>query len=86
MAMNQNPLQSGEAAALLRNPERLKALLSAPETRQLMGMLNRQKGDLNLAAQKAQKGDLSSLSDMIGQLMNTREGAELAQQVQRKMK
>lgn len=86
MAKNQNPLQSQEAAALLRDPARLKALLSSPETKLLMGLLRRQRGDLNHAAQQAKQGDMSALNQMVSQLMNTKEGAELAQQVTRQVR
>lgn len=86
MAKNQNPLQSKEAAALLRDPVRLKELLSSPETKKLMGLLSQQKGSLDYAAQQAKKGDFSGLNEMVSQLISTKEGAELAQQVTKKVK
>lgn len=86
MAKNQNPLQSKEAAALLRDPVRLKELLSSPETKKLMGLLSQQKGSLDYAAQQAKKGDFSGLNEMVTQLISTKEGAELAQQVTKKVK
>ncbi|MCQ2442958.1 MAG: hypothetical protein MJ077_07605 [Oscillospiraceae bacterium] len=86
MAKNQNPLQSKEAAALLRDPVRLKELLSSPETKKLMGLLSQQKGSLDYAAQQAKKGDFSGLNEMVSQLISTKEGAELAQQMTKKVK
>lgn len=85
MSHQNNPLHSKEAAALLKDTARLKALLSSPETKQLMGMLNRQNGNLGQAAAKAKSGDLSALNAMLQQVMNTKEGAQLVNTMKKKL-
>lgn len=84
MAKNQNPMQSQEAAALLKDTARLKALLTSPETKRLMNLLSRQKGDLRQAAQAAKGGDFTGLSDLLRQVGNTEEGARLMEEVSRR--
>lgn len=77
MTQKTNPMQTGDAAALLKDPKRLKELLSAPETRRFMELLKRQNGSrLQSAAEAAKKGDSSALSDMLRQMSGSEEGAQ----------
>lgn len=85
MTKNQSPLQTQEAAALLKDTARLKALLTSPETRKLMGLLSSQGGDLKQAAQQAKSGDVSALTAMLQKVMNTSEGAELAEKLNKRV-
>ena len=74
-----NPLQSPEAAALLKNPSALKTLLGSPEAKQLLTLLNAQHNTgLKAAAQQAKAGDTAAL-------MNRPEGAKLMAQLQAKL-
>ena len=66
-----NPLQSPEAAALLKNPSALKTLLGSPEAKQLLTMLNAQNNaGLKTAAQQAKAGDTTALMAMVNDVMN----------------
>lgn len=77
MTQKNNPVPGGDAAALLRNPERLRALLTAPETKRLMALLQSENGSqLRAAAESAKKGDSSALSGMLRRLSASQEGAE----------
>ena len=68
-----NPLQSPEAAALLKNPSALKTLLGSPEAKQL-----------KTAAQQAKAGDTAALMAMVNDVMNRPEGAKLMAQIESK--
>jgi hypothetical protein len=64
-----------KAAALLRNPAALKALLASPEARKLLTLLNEQNGaNLHQAAQQAGAGNTAALSAMLKQLSQSAEG------------
>lgn len=72
-----------QAAKLLSDPAGLKALLSAPETQQLMSLLNQSAGSgLQSAAQAAAKGKPQELMSMLQGLLNTQEGAQLVQRIE----
>lgn len=72
-----------QAAKLLSDPAGLKALLSAPETQQLMSLLNQSAGSgLQAAAQAAAKGKPQELMSMLQGLLNTQEGAKLVQRIE----
>ena len=79
-----NPLQSPEAAALLKNPSALKTLLGSPEAKQLLTLLNAHTG-LKAAAQQAKAGDTAALMAMVNDVMNRPEGAKLMAQLQSKL-
>ena len=75
-----NPLQSPEAAALL------KTLLGSPEAKQLLTLLNAQHNTgLKAAAQQAKAGDTAALMAMVNDVMNRPEGAQLMAQLQAKL-
>ncbi|MCD8354263.1 MAG: hypothetical protein LUC47_08140 [Clostridiales bacterium] len=83
MSQNYDALRSDEAAALLGDREKLKALLQSPETKRLMELLRNQNGDkLKDAAQQARQGDAASLTAMMQKLMDTGEGAALVSQIE----
>ena len=64
-----------QAAKLLSDPAGLKALLSAPETQQLMSLLNQSAGSgLQSAAQAAAKGKPEALMGLLNQVMNDPQG------------
>ena len=71
-------MKSPEAASLLKNKEALTRIMSSPDTKALMEMLNRQAGSgLKSAADAAMKGDAKALTGMVERLMKSKEGAEL---------
>lgn len=79
-----SPLEGQEAAALLKDPAALKALLQSPETQRLMSLL-RQQGDLQAAAQKAKSGDTRALQTMLSGLQNSPEGGKALAQMEEKL-
>ncbi len=86
MSQNYDALRSDEAAALLGDREKLKALLQSPETRRLMELLRSQNGDeLKDAAQQARQGDAAGLTAMMQKLMDTGEGAALVNQIEKQV-
>ena len=71
-------MKSPEAAALLKNQEALTRIMSSPDTKALMEMLNRQAGGgLKGAADAAMKGDAKALAGIVEHLMQSKEGAEV---------
>ena len=69
------------AAGLLKNQALLQSLLSSPDTRRLMELLLQRGGDGLKAA--AARGDTQALAGMLRQVMDTREGAALADRLRR---
>ncbi len=64
-----NPLNSPDAAALLKDKSALKAA-GLPEAKKLMSMLTAQDtGQLKSAAEQAKNGDTSALLSMVNGLM-----------------
>lgn len=77
MTKASNPMESKEAAALLKDPQRLRELLTSPETRRLMALLKGQNGaQLRSAAEAAKAGNSSALSEMLQKMSQSREGAQ----------
>ena len=71
---------------LMKDPEKLRALLASPEVRQLAALLNaRSGGGLQSAAQSAKAGDTSQLLQLMQGLAATQEGAKLLEQLQGKL-
>ena len=80
-----NPLNSPEAAALLKDKGALKKLLSSPEAKKLMSMLNTQdSGQLKSAAEQAKNGDTAALMSMVNGIMKRPDGAKLVEQIEQK--
>lgn len=70
----------------MKDPEKLRALLSSPEVRQLAALLNaRSGGGLQQAAQSAKAGDSTQLQQMMQSFASTAEGARLLEQLQGKL-
>lgn len=86
MTQKTNPLDSPEAAALLKDPKKLKALLGAPETKAFLSLLQGKNGaELKAAAQKAKGGDAAALSQMLREFSQGGEGAEALRRLQSKL-
>lgn len=74
-----------QAAKLLGDPSGLKALLSAPETQQLMALLNQNAGGgLKAAAQAAAGGRPEALMGLLNQVTQSKEGAAAMEKLQKK--
>lgn len=74
-----------KAAKLLSDTGALKDLLSAPETQQLMNLLNQSAGgSLQDAAKAAAKGKPDALMGLLGQVMKSKEGAKAVEGLQKK--
>lgn len=74
-----------QAARLLGDPAGLKALLSAPETQQLMALLNQNAGGgLKAAAQAAAGGKPEALMGLLNQVTQSKEGAAAMEKLQKK--
>ena len=79
-----NPLDHPQAEALLKNREALQRLVGSPEGRRLVELMS-SAGDLQQAADRAQKGDPSQLMAQLSALMQTKEGARIVDAMQRKL-
>lgn len=74
-----------QAARLLGDPAGLKALLTAPETQQLMALLNQNAGGgLKAAAQAAAGGRPEALMGLLNQVTQSKEGASAMEKLQKK--
>lgn len=74
-----------QAAKLLNDPKTLKGLLSSPETKQLMDLLNRSAGTgLDRAAREAAAGKPEALMGILNQVMGSKEGSRAVEQLQKK--
>jgi len=79
--MSQSPLDSPQAAGLLKNQAKLKSLLQSPDTKALMALLQRGGGDVQQAAKAAMGGDASQLQALLAQLTANPEGARLVEKI-----
>lgn len=77
---NGGSLFSGAGAELEKNRTAIARLAKSGEARQLMDLLQR-RGSVQEAARAAADGDPSRLMEMMNQLMNTKEGAELVERI-----
>lgn len=83
MAKGNEPMNTPEAQALLRDTARLREALSSPEVRRLAELLNAGSGGgLRQAAQSAKAGDTAQLEQLMRGLSSTEEGARLIAQLQ----
>ena len=69
-------------AELMKNREAITKLAASAEAKQIIRLLE-QKGGVRQAAQAAAGGDTGTLSGMLEGLMQTEEGARLAQSIER---
>ena len=74
-------LKGKEANRLLSDTKKLERLRDAPETQKIFDLLSRSAGDLEAAADRADKGDTAQLTDAIRKLMQDPEGARLIQKM-----
>lgn len=78
MSNFQEMLQSGQAAQLLQDQEKLKRLRNSPETQRLFELLQHGTADsLEQAADRAAQGDTAALVGAIQRLMRDPEGKRL---------
>lgn len=89
--MNHNPSdldalrRDPQAAALLNDTAALKRLLSAPETQQLMNLLQQKGGaSLKSAAHAAAQGQPDALMGLLNQVTSSREGAQAVEKLKEK--
>lgn len=68
------------AAELVKNRDAITQLAKSNDAQKLMSLLQ-QRGGVQEAAKAAAGGDPSQLMDMMNQLMNTKEGAELVDRI-----
>lgn len=73
------------AAELVKNREAIAKLATSADARQLMRLLEGM-GGVRQAAQAAAGGDTGALTAMVEGLMQTEEGARLAQSISRQAK
>lgn len=74
-----------QAAQLLGDPAALRSLLSSPETKKLVELLNRSGGGaLKSATQAAAQGKPEALMGILNHVMESPEGAQAAQAFQEK--
>lgn len=74
-----------KAAQLLSDPGGLKALLTAPETQQLINLLNQNAGGgLKAAAQAAAGGKPEALMGLLNHVTQSKEGAAAMEKLQKK--
>ena len=71
-------MKDPKAAGLLKNKDLLKNILSSPDTKRLMNLLNQNAGGgLQSAAAAAANGDPSQLTGLLNQVMQSKEGAQV---------
>lgn len=84
--MLERAMHDKKTGALLGNRKKLGELLSAPETRKLMELLEKRSGgNLKSAAQSAAKGDPETLMALMREVMEAQEGAEAVEQLKKKI-
>lgn len=80
-------LTSPQASSLLKNKQALEALINSGEAKRLMESLNRKAGSgLQDAARSAMQGDTAQLMSLVQGLMQDPKNAQLAEQLNSKIK
>lgn len=75
-------MKNPDAAGILKNKDTIMGLMKSPDTKKLMDMLSQQAGGgLKSAADAAAKGDASALMGLVGQLMQSKEGSEVVERI-----
>ena len=71
------------AEQLRKNPAMLKSLMQSRDGQTLMRMLTQDDGGAGLqrAVQSAAKGDTTAMVQMVNQIMQSQEGAELVERI-----
>lgn len=81
-----NLMDSPDAAKLLKDKAAVMGLLTSPDTKRLMELLNQNAGSgLKGAADAAMKGNTGQLTDLLSQLMGSKEGAEVVARINKTM-
>ena len=84
MQNSEDLLRSPQGEALLKNKEAVLSMMNSPDAQRLLSLLE-QSGDLNTAAQSAQGGDLTALTRMLQNVLQSREGAAAAEQLRKQL-
>lgn len=71
---------------LWKNRQAIAALADSEDARHLMELLRRQGGQVRQAAQAAAQGSPRQLMEMMGRLMDSREGADLVERIEAQAK
>lgn len=79
--MSGNPLTDSVTEQFANNREAIAQLANSEETQSLMDLL-RQSGNVEQAAQDAASGKPDALMAMVEQLVSTKQGAALIQQIE----
>ena len=79
-AKGAGPGKGSTSAEVARDREAISKLAQSKEAQQLMELLQK-RGGVQAAARAAADGDPSRLMEMMNQLMNTKEGAELVDRI-----
>ena len=75
-------MKTPQAADLLKNKDAVMGLMGSPDAQKLMEMLNQKGGTgLKSAADAAMKGDAGELMALVQGVMQSKEGAELIQRI-----
>jgi len=74
-------MKTPQAAGLLKNKEAVMGLMSSPDAQKLLEMLNSKGGGLKTAADAAMKGDPGALMGLMQGVMQSKEGADLVQRI-----
>lgn len=77
-------LRSAQAAGLLKHKDAILEIMRSPDAQKLLQMLG-QKGSDNLmaAAGAALKGNTAALTDLVGDVMRSKEGTSVVDQINR---
>ena len=67
--------------ALEQDREKIAQLARSSDAQKLRELLEQQSGQVRQAAQQAAAGDPSQLMEIMGQLMHSKEGAELVDRI-----
>ena len=77
-------LKSPQAAALLKNKEAVAQMAHSQDARSLLQLLDAQSGHgLQVAAERAERGDPKELFSLMQQVMKSPEGAKLVERIQK---
>ena len=76
----EGPRMGMSASELVKHRDAISKLAQSGDAQRLMALLQ-QRGGVQEAAEAAAQGDASQLMNMVGQLMRTKEGAQLVERI-----
>ncbi len=77
-------LKSPQGAAVAKHKDEILSLMQSEDAQKLMELLNQSAGGgLKQAADKAMKGDASSLMALMSKVMDSKEGADVVGRINR---